>query len=99
MSVMNKKTNTFEIGTMVFPKSTPQKTGVILEKREQSPENRYIVFLDGRKIIYYESQLLMAVNNDEKKLESMQRVSCIMTSSLLAHPSTEFLYSLNAKIT
>ena len=86
----------FEIGNMVAPKSTPQKMGVILEKKVQSPENRYRVFIDGRKSIYYESQLIPVENDNKIELKSTQAVSCALTSSLLAHPSTEFLYSLNS---
>ncbi len=83
-------------GSMIAVKSTPGKIGVIIEKKEQTPENRYIVFIDNRKITYFESQIELLKLNDSPEIKAKKHIDSILTSALFSHPSTDILYSLNS---
>lgn len=92
----NKALESISSGSMVEIKSTPGKIGVVVEKKEQVPENKYIVFIDNRKVTYFESQIELCRTDDSHEIKNKKYIDSVLTSALLAHPSTEVLYSLNS---
>jgi superfamily II DNA or RNA helicase len=94
--VPKQATESIVPGSMIVVKSSPGKIGVVVEKKEQAPENRYVVFIDNRKAAYFESQIELLRTNDSHEVKTKKFIDSVLTSALLSHPSTDVLYSLNS---
>ncbi len=95
-TIKEKTSGGFELGAIVSLKSNHAQIGVICQIYTQKPENRYQVFINGQKSIFYESQLDVQQKNDSRELLPIDEINEYITSILLRHPSTEILYSMNA---
>ena len=51
------KESKFKTTQLVYPKSNPNLIGPVIEVVFAEPENKYIVFINGNQVPYYESQL------------------------------------------
>lgn len=85
----------FSVGDLVSLRSNPSTVVAIIEVLESaSGERRYRVFQGGAKATYYESQLRIAPETEQRKPLSIDQLHAFLTSIQLASPSTANLYSL-----
>ena len=47
----------FKTTQLVYPKSNPNLIGPVIDIIYAEPENKYLVFINGKQVPYYESQL------------------------------------------
>ncbi len=91
------QTAEFEPGQMVSLKANPNIPGVILAVLPGKPENRFEVFVAGKKQTCYTSQLLANVDqHEDKPLFSCEQFHAYLTALQIQYPGLSTLYSLNA---
>lgn len=94
-----KETQTAELepGQIVFLKSNPEIKGAVVSIMSGKPENRYNVFIDGKTLIFYSSQI-QAENRKDKDsiILPCHKFHSYLTALQIRHPGLSTLYSLNA---
>ncbi len=87
----------FSPGHIVILKSNPDKKGAIVSISKASPEDRIMVFLDGKVQTFYASQL--SLEHEEENVHqflSIDHFHAYLTALQIENPSLSNLYSLNA---
>jgi len=93
----DKRSTEFEPGRIVVLKSNPSIRGAVVSVLPGKPENRFMVFVEGRMQTYYASQL-----KAEERQDTMPRfMPCdefhsYLTALQIRYPGLSILYSLNA---
>lgn len=94
---MAENDKTFEVGQIVVPIATPHISGAIIQAIPGMPENRYVVFIDGKTGTYYASQLKLAPETTpEKAMMPLPAFHAYLTALQIKHPSISNLYSLHS---
>ncbi len=87
----------FAVGQVVSIKSCPSLRGVILSVTLSSPEDRYVLFVDGKRQNYYASQIQSEDREDEEfEFFSCEQFHAYLTALQIRYPALSTLYSLNA---
>ncbi|MGE0082798.1 MAG: helicase-related protein [Desulfococcaceae bacterium] len=85
----------FTVGQIVCLKADPSVTGAVIGVLPGQPENRYIVFQNGKQIPCYASQL-KAEEKTGIELTSLAEFHAHLSALQIRHPSLSALYSLNS---
>ncbi|SFK15142.1 Helicase conserved C-terminal domain-containing protein [Desulfomicrobium apsheronum] len=95
--VISDRLYAFNVGDLVSLRSDPGTVVPIIEIIPGDAENRFKVFQNGKKIIYYESQL-ESLSTDEDKNEYLEakELQAYITSLQILSPSTSNLFSLRS---
>lgn len=89
--------NDFKVGQIVVPIATPSVSGAIIQVIHGEPENRYIVFIEGRTVTYYASQIkALPEPKPAYSFFTLQTFHAYLTALQIKHPSISNLYSLHA---
>ena len=87
----------FEPGDLVFLKSNPAIKGAVISVLPGQPENRFNVFVDNKKHIFYASQLqALDQHDDDTQFVSGEQFHAHLTALQIQHPALSTLYSLNS---
>lgn len=87
----------FTLGQIVTPIATPSINGAIIQVSSGRPENKYVVFLNGKPATYYASQLkAVEVQSDTRNISPLTDFHAYLSALQLRHPGISNLYSLNA---
>ncbi len=86
----------FSVGQVVGVRSNPAMTGAVVGVHPSHPETRYSVFQNGAIVTYYESQLSAVDAQGNIEIISLGELEAYLSALQIRHPSTSFLYSLNA---
>lgn len=87
----------FKVGDLVSPRSNPALVFPVIEVVSGGAEQRYRVFENNAKVVYYESQLQAArAPSDERPVFTVQELHARLTSLHTLSPSTANLFSLRS---
>jgi ATP-dependent helicase HepA len=87
----------FELGQIVYLKSNPEIKGAVVSIVPGKPENRYNVFIDGKTLIFYASQIQATVQKENDYIVfPCHKFHAYLTALQIQHPGLSTLYSLNA---
>lgn len=87
----------FNVGQRVRLKADPKRIGVVVSVIPGKPENRFVVFMEGKDHTFYASQL----EEEETPENGLDALSCDqfhsrLTALQIRYPGLSTLYSLNA---
>jgi len=87
----------FDVGQIVVLRSNPSVSMPITQIIPGKPENRYIVFHDGKTLTYYASQLqAKEPRKVSREIIPINTFHAYLTALQLRHPGISTLYSLHA---
>lgn len=87
----------FGVGQIVFVKSDPTHRGAIVSVKKGEPEDRYLVFINGKTEIYYTSQIETEGEQEAGfQFLPLEQFQTRLTALQICHPSLSVLYSLHA---
>ncbi|GHV95856.1 hypothetical protein AGMMS50293_21760 [Spirochaetia bacterium] len=90
------KNSKFTVPQMVFAKTKPDIIGPIISVIPGEPETRYMVFLNNKQEILYESQIQLHEKKEEYEQVNLEQFHSYLTALQIKYPGLSTLYSLNA---
>ena len=86
----------FSVPDIVRLISDHSKEGPVIAVQERGAETSYIVYIDNKSQVFYESQLEKKPVSDPLRKVDQIRFHADLTASLLRNPTLTSLYSLNS---
>ena len=88
--------NVLKIGSVVRIKSDPNVCGAITNIIDSFPKRRIDVFINGSVSHYYDDQIELKIEENERSIRNINDFKAFLTSLYLNNPSASSLYSLHS---
>ena len=91
-----EKISEIQMGTLISLISKPEEKAPVIKIITTGNEPKYTVYLNGKYVTWYHSQIKVVTETSEQKTVSLDDFNAYLTATQLKNPNSDSLFSLNS---